>query len=209
MTAALLTFLAEAFVISLSGSLAPGPITAIAVGRGSRARHAGAWVAIGHALVEIPLMIAVFAGMARILHVPAVRSLITGLGAIVLLQMGVSMVRLARRSDVACGRDAERSPVLSGVWLSLTSPYFLLWWATVGSTLISRAAAFGLGGFVAFAAVHWDSDLGWCEFLSNLSFLGGRFFGSRFQQAVFAICGVLLCVFGVRLLVDVSARLLA
>ncbi len=203
---AMLSFLTEAFVISLSGALAPGPITAVVVGRGARSRHAGAWVAVGHGMVEIPLMAVVFAGMAQVLQWPSVRTVVSALGGAVLMQMGIAMFRLAYRADPDGGCAREPSPIRAGFWLSLTSPYFLLWWATVGASLISRAAAFGMTGFVAFAAVHWLSDLGWCEFLSNVSFLGKRFFGSRFQQLAFGLCGGLLCVFGVRLLIEALGR---
>ena len=51
----LAVFLFKAFVISLSGVLAPGPMTAAAVGHGVRSRHAGALMAVGHAVVEFPL----------------------------------------------------------------------------------------------------------------------------------------------------------
>jgi hypothetical protein len=52
-----LQFLAGAMVISLTGVMAPGPLAAVTVGKGSKAPHAGALVAVGHAVVEFPLMI--------------------------------------------------------------------------------------------------------------------------------------------------------
>jgi len=52
-------FLLEAALISLSGVLAPGPMTAVTVGEGTRSPHAGAWIAVGHGIIEIPLMIGV------------------------------------------------------------------------------------------------------------------------------------------------------
>ncbi len=55
----LLGFLFEAVLISLSGVMAPGPMTTVAVGKGSESPHAGALVAVGHAIVELPLMVAV------------------------------------------------------------------------------------------------------------------------------------------------------
>ena len=38
------------------------------------------------------------------------------------------------------------------------NPYFLLWWATVGATLISRSARFGMPGFLSLALLRWLCD---------------------------------------------------
>ena len=41
-------------------------------------------------------------------------------------------------------------------------------------------------------------DLVWFYFLSALVFRGGKFFGRRFQQIVFAVCGAFLLVLSIR-----------
>lgn len=69
----LLTFLIGAVFISLTGVMAPGPVTAVTIGEGSKSPHAGAFVAIGHGIVEFPLMIAIFYGFGYLLslsHLP-------------------------------------------------------------------------------------------------------------------------------------------
>ena len=70
----MLSFLFEATLISLSGVLAPGPITAVVVGEGNASPHAGAFVALGHGLVELPLMVAVFYGVGQVVDLPYVRA---------------------------------------------------------------------------------------------------------------------------------------
>ncbi|MDY6966328.1 MAG: LysE family transporter [Halobacteriota archaeon] len=53
--------------------MAPGPVTAVTIGEGSKSPHAGAFVAIGHGIVEFPLMIAIFYGFGYLLslsHLP-------------------------------------------------------------------------------------------------------------------------------------------
>jgi threonine/homoserine/homoserine lactone efflux protein len=49
--------------ISLSGVMAPGPITAATLVAGERNRHAGAWVCIGHIAVELPLILILATGL--------------------------------------------------------------------------------------------------------------------------------------------------
>ena len=63
---ALLEFLAGAVVISLSGVMAPGPVTTAALAAGARQRHAGALMALGHAVVEFPLMLLIIGGMGKL-----------------------------------------------------------------------------------------------------------------------------------------------
>ena len=53
----LVTFLASASVISLSGVLAPGALTAATIAAGARRRWAGTMVAVGHGIVELPAAI--------------------------------------------------------------------------------------------------------------------------------------------------------
>lgn len=197
----LFAFLAEATLISLSGVLAPGPITAVAVGKGSRSPHAGAWVAVGHGLVEFPVMVAVFFGVGYLMELSTVRAGIALAGGALLLAMGLGMLRGLKTVEVETSRDT-RSPVLAGALLSLGNPYFLVWWATVGAALVIRSVGFGVVGFILFAVLHWLCDFIWSYFLSSLSFKGGAFFGKRFQQVVFAGCGAFLLFSGGKLLLD-------
>ena len=192
-------FLFEAVLVSLSGVMAPGPITSITVGYGSKDPRAGAWVAVGHGLVEFPLMAAVFLGVGAVMDLVWVRIGISIIGGAFLLYLGVSMLRNMNTSKIS-GAQSSRSPLAAGVVLSIGNPYFLIWWATVGAGLILRSTEFGWIGFAAFAVGHWLCDLGWDAFLSNLSFRGGQFFGKRFQQVIFAISGGFLLFYSGRLL---------
>jgi threonine/homoserine/homoserine lactone efflux protein len=201
-------FLAEAIVISLSGVMAPGPVTATVVGKGSHSPHAGPLVAIGHGIVEIPLMIAVFFGVGKLFGIPHLQAAIAVIGGAFMVVMGIGMLRSASQSASGAGEHA-RSPLMAGILLSLGNPYFLVWWATVGAALIARSFEFGVIGFILLAAAHWLCDLIWSTFLSVLSFKGGQFFGRSFQRAIFVVCGVLLLIFSVRLVTGALASLMA
>lgn len=194
-------FLVEAMLISLSGTIAPGPITATVVGRGSKSPHAGALVAIGHGIVEIPLMVAVFYGIGQLFDLPYVKTGIALVGGLFLLVMGVGMLRSIKQGEIDPSEQG-RTPVLAGIVLSVGNPYFLVWWATVGAALVLRSVEFGVWAFVAFGLLHWLCDFVWSYFLSALSFKGGQFFGRWFQQAIFLGCGGMLLFFGVRLMTD-------
>ncbi len=204
---AFIGFLAQAVLISLSGVMAPGPVTAVTVGKGSRSPHAGALVAVGHGVVELPLMVAIFYGLGRLIELPNVKAGIGLVGGLLLLAMGADMFRSMNKAEVTA-RASEGSSLVAGMLLSIGSPYFIVWWATVGAALIIRSVGFGLAGFLVFALVHWLCDFVWYYFLSALSYKGGQFFGRIFQKVIFAVCGTALLFFGTTFLVD-SVRTLA
>ena len=135
-------FLAGAMVISLTGVMAPGPLVAVTVGKGSGNQHAGALVALGHGIVEFPLMIAIYFGFGYLFGLPYVKQAIGIAGGGFLLFMAVGMFRSIRGGEVAAAADG-RSPVAAGAVLSAANPYFLIWWATIGATMAMQAAGFG------------------------------------------------------------------
>ena len=196
-----LAFLIQAVIISLSGVMAPGPMTAITIGRGSESPHAGAWVAIGHGIIEFPLMIAVFYGFGYLINLPNVKEIIGIVGGLFLLFMGISMFLNFNTTEVRSNRYTQ-SPIVAGALLSLGNPYFVIWWATIGAALILQSARFGIIWFGIFAVLHWLCDFLWCYFLSALSFKGGRFFGRQFQKIVFTICGIFLIFLSGKFVLD-------
>jgi threonine/homoserine/homoserine lactone efflux protein len=203
---ALTIFLLEAALISLSGVMSPGPVTATSVGQGSESPHVGALLAIGHGFVGVPLMVAVYYGAGPLLDLAYVKEVIAAVGGLFLLYMGIGMLKSARGEEILSGQSSRR-PIVAGIVLSLGNPFFLVWWATVGVMLVFRSMEFGLLGFALFALVHLLCDLAWNYFLSVLSFKGGKLFGRGFQRTVFSVCGLLLLFFSGRLILAATGEL--
>lgn len=193
---ALLLFLLQVFVISLSGVMAPGPVTAAAIAMGARSRFAGALIAVGHGVVEFPLIILIVLGAGRVLKLPAAQIGIGLAGGIILLVMGIGMLRAVCSAEQSEGRLVGSTPILTGILLTATQPYFLLWWATVGLALATTAAGLGIWAFVLFAMVHWLCDFVWLSVLSWASFKGSTVLGPRIARIVLLICAMALIVFG-------------
>ncbi len=197
----MLLFLLQAVIISLTGVLAPGPITAATVGSGTRSPHAGALVAFGHGIVEFPLMALIYFGIGDFLRIEMVRAGTFTLGGAFLLFMGFDMLKSIRNAGEIDHTGASK-PLSAGIFLSLGNAYFLVWWATVGASLITKAVTFGLAGVMIFAVVHWSCDFVWFYFLSAASYKGKHIFGVLFQKTVFAVCGSFLLLFGTLFLKD-------
>ena len=205
---ALLTFILTIVGISLSGVMAPGPITAATLAAGERNRHAGAWICVGHVAVELPLIILLAAGLGTFLEAKGVRAGIGLVGGVLLVMMGVQLLASLRRAETGSTAQVQRHPFWIGVVLSGANPYFLLWWATVGLTLTGRAMEFGILALILFALVHWLCDLGWLEVLSFAGFKGSAF-GRRSQTIISLICAAMLLGFGVKFVWDAGIGLLA
>ena len=194
-------FLIQTFIISLTGVMAPGPVTAVTVGTGTKTPHAGALIAIGHGIVEFPLMALIYYGLGHILSLAPVKASIFSLGGLFLLLMGFDMLRSIKTAGPV-SNTYSKTPLAAGMLLSMGNAYFLIWWATVGASLITKAVTFGIFGTMLFALVHWSCDLAWLYFLSAVAYTGGKIIGIRFQKIVFAVCGAFLLVFSVLFLAD-------
>ncbi len=204
----LLFFLIEVVVISLSGVMAPGPVTAAAIGMGTRSRYAGALIAVGHGIVEFPLMILIVLGMGRILKLPAAQIVIGLAGGIFLLIIAIQMLRSLRSAEKQQAQVTKSAPVLAGIILSAGNPYFLLWWATIGLALATTATGIGTWAFVVFAIVHWLCDLVWLSALSWASFKGSVLLGPRGLRIVLMICSAALFAFGLFFIYNAAKILL-
>jgi threonine/homoserine/homoserine lactone efflux protein len=199
----LILFLLTIVGISLSGVMSPGPITAATLAAGARNRRAGSWICAGHVAVELPLILLVAAGFGTFLGWRSIRSAIGLVGGALMLLMGVQLLASLRQSQNAASPSAERHPFWIGVVLSIANPYFLLWWATVGFSLIGQALDFGVLAVVLFAIAHWMCDLGWLEALSYAGFRGSSF-GIRGEKIISLVCALMLLGFGLQFIVKAA-----
>ena len=195
-------FIISAVAISLSGVMAPGPITAATLAEGSRARHAGAVIGLGHVIVELPLILLLVAGMGAIFESPGVQLGIGLAGGAVLVLMGLQLLFAAPTPHIDPQVPVHRHPLLTGMVLTAANPYFLVWWATVGLALTSRSLQYGLVALVLFVLAHWACDIGWLAVLTWAGFKGTEVFGRRAQTVVSAVCGTVLLGFGLKFLYD-------
>jgi threonine/homoserine/homoserine lactone efflux protein len=185
------------FLIGLTGALAPGPTLVATI----NASLKGGWsmgprVTLGHAAVEILMVLLIMAGFALVIGDHAV--LIGGIGGLALIIFGMLTLRDARSAVLPLtGEQAEIvHPVLAGAVTSISNPYFWIWWFTVGSALIIGAYTGGVVLVIAFIAGHWAADLGWFTLVS-VSVHRGRFvLGERTYRWILGSCGLFLIVFG-------------
>lgn len=203
-----LLFLLQVFVISFSGAMQPGPVTATAIAIGGRNRYAGTLIALGHAIVEFPLMVLIMLGIGKVLKSSKFQIVIGLAGGIVLLIMAITMLISLKVKESSQEKTVRDKPVLAGLILSAGNPYFLLWWATIGLALATTAIGFGIWAFALFALVHWLCDCLWLQALSWASFKGSALLGPRTQRIVLMVCSIALLAFGLMFLCKAAATLI-
>jgi threonine/homoserine/homoserine lactone efflux protein len=204
---AILTFLGTVFVISLSGVMSPGVVTAATISMGARNRLAGTLMAFGHGIVEIPLMVLLLFGVGRLLQLPPVDITIGLAGGAFLIFMAAGMVKDLKRTGDVDVSFVKGGPLTAGIVLTGANPYFLIWWATAGLMLITRATQLGALAFVLMAVVHWSCDLVWLTILSWASFKGTSLLGPSRRRIVLLVCAVALFAFGLYFIGDKAVRL--
>lgn len=200
METSLSLFLLSAAGISLTGVMLPGPMTAATIAKGYSDRHAGIWIATGHAVIEIPLIVIIYAliyfGAEHFIQSSTVEIGIYLAGGLVLLYLGFRMFRATgKTADMVGGLPS--SSLLTGIIITGTNPAFYIWWATVGAALITGAVKFGTIGIVLFGVVHLPCDFAWSEFLSVSTYGSKRWWTQKVRRVVFRVCALVLAGFGI------------
>ena len=176
-------FLASVVLISLSGVLMPGPLFAVTIEKASKRKTAGALIAVGHGIVEFPLMFAIFFVISQF-KIPSFVQITVGLvGGLLMIFMGIQSFR-KRNKTAEAPVSSSRDSVLAGIYTSAVNAGFILWWLTIGTTLILNAQLFGLIGFSLFAGVHWLCDFSWYTGIALAIFKSQQLWSQRWNQQV-------------------------
>jgi threonine/homoserine/homoserine lactone efflux protein len=192
---------ASVMLISLSGVMMPGPMFAVTLAKSYKSPWAGAQMALGHAVVEVPLILLIRFGFSSFFQRTAVQFSLSIIGGAMIVWLGVSMF-MARAKVVREGQNSPYSAFVAGIVMSALNPFFLLWWATVGVTLIMKFDSYGATGLGVMAGVHWACDLLWLSFVSFSIFKTRSFISPRWQEWLFIIISLLLVFFGFRFIIS-------
>ena len=203
-------FFGFVIVISLSGVMTPGPVFAAAVAKGYKDKMAGIKIAVGHGVVEFPLMLLIAViglGAEQLFEEPGVKLGIGLVGGILLIFLGVTMIR--SRKEIAEGGEGQINwnATTAGILTTSANPYFFIWWATVGVALILNAQWFGPIVVVVFAVVHWSCDLAWYSFTSFAVYRTKHLWTPLVHEIVFGICGAIMVLFGLYFIIGPTAEI--
>lgn len=200
----LLGLFGTSLIVGLSGAMTPGPMLTATIAQSMRRGwSAGPLMVLGHGLLEFVLILALVAGLAGYLTRPVVSTIISLVGGAFLLYLGCSMTRQAASgrmnlygADESGPEPQGLHPVAAGVLISISNPYWILWWATVGLMYLTMSLQMGGSGLMVFFSGHITGDLLWFGLISGLVTGGRRFLNQRAYNYIIMICGLLLMTIG-------------
>jgi threonine/homoserine/homoserine lactone efflux protein len=193
----LLAALGTVVITSLSGVMMPGPMFAVTLAKSMKSPWAGVLVSLGHAVVEVPIILLVYFGLAQFFQKDIVQLVLGVLGGGMIVWMAVGLFR-ARRQMAREGKDTSYNAFVAGILMSGLNPFFLVWWVTVGTLLLMNFLdAVGSWGLPFFIVVHWLCDLVWLSLVSFTVYRTHSFWGERVQEWVFIVLSLALLYFGV------------
>ena len=205
----LFDFIATVVVVTASGALAPGPLSFGILMQGSKqGARSGFSCAIGHTLVEFPLVLALAFGLLAAASQPMIKNVIGLVGGLGLIGFGILQIyqTVKTRGDSSGTSKTSRLPASSlvlGFALTGLNPYFILWWLTIGSVLIVQALAFAaiVGVLIMYVSHVWMDY----AFLSSLAYFakkGKNIVGSRYYKLVLIAFGLILVYYGLSFTLD-------
>ena len=195
-------FLGLVIVISASGVMSPGPLFAANIMYGLReGKISGIKMAVGHTIVEFPLILLLGIGFFSIDAIPEIRTVITISGAIGLFGFAVLQIRSVTKQKFNLETRSGQGPFVAGIVLSALNPFFIIWWLTIGLVLISESIQiFGIIGIVILFLFHIWMDYAWLFTIATFSSKAKNYLSKRNFKIIIIGLSVVLIYFGISFL---------
>lgn len=195
----------SALTVGFSGAMMPGSLLTYTLQQSLKSgARAGILISIGHAVLELGLILLILLGLGAVLQSDVAQAVIGLAGGALLIVMGIQMVLGALRGSVRIKAGDEQNKAknyklaLSGALISAANPYFLLWWAVIGMGFIMKSyAALGLGGVAVYYFGHITADFIWYVSISAVIAKTRTFIKEKPYRVLIACLGGLLIYFGV------------
>lgn len=197
----------QIILVSVSGVLSPGPLFFANL---VLSKKGGFWsgikIAIGHTIVELPVIILYSIPLIIFSYQNLTFSIIkviSFIGGISLLAFGILFVVKAISKNDTRNYIVKSSwiqkPILAGIVFTGVNPFFFLWWITVGIKLISDSIAM-LGypiGIAFLFLVHVWMDYAWLGLSSYFASRGIRVIRSYYHKFVILLLTIPLFYYGI------------
>lgn len=199
----------QSLLIGYSGAVMPGSLLTYTIEKSMKSgAKAGLMISVGHALLELVLVVLLFLGVGSYLGTTHAKILIGLIGGIILVFSGFSMIKDTYSKKVTI--DIKSVPgnkkgnvLIGGALISASNPYFIVWWAAVGLGLIMNAYnIFGLIGIAIFYLGHILSDITWYVFVSAIIGKTRNFINLKVHKIIITILGIGLIGFGISFIVS-------
>jgi threonine/homoserine/homoserine lactone efflux protein len=182
----------------------PGPLLGLTIDTGiKKGFKGGIMIALGHALLDLLTMILLMLGLKELMTNSMVTAFIGVFGGGVLVYMGITMVIQVHKNQVSL--DTVESEGLNTKWhylmikgatVSISNPYYIIWWASVGLALVLSATSLGFIGVVLVYLGHITSDLVWFGFVAYTMHKSQKIMSPKVYKGIILGIGLFVACFG-------------
>ena len=204
------------FLIALTGAMAPGPVLTFTIYKSVQKRGylAGFFIILGHATLEFGIICLLLLGASLFLRDILILTIIGVVGGIFLVIFGILVIRDTIKNPLkfdfqsieeADIKGFKGNSFLGGIYISLSNPFFLMWWAIIG---LSFMINFGISfenptGLLLFFLGHELGDLAFYVPISIFVYIGGKSLNPKIFKYVLIGCGVFMIGFGIFLAINI------
>ena len=207
------------FLVALTGAMSPGPLLTYTIIKSAQTNKRGylmgLWIITGHAILEMGIIILLLFGFSFVLKNIAVVRFIGVSGGLILILFGASIIRDIFNGNISTnflnsrdepGKDPGmtenkgiENPVIGGIMVSMSNPYWWVWWATIGfAFMIQFDISFKKWPkLLAFFLGHEAGDLIWYLLVSTLAFFGLRHMNRKAYYGILMFCALFMVLFGI------------
>ena len=179
--------LVASFLVGLTGAVSPGPMSASILGMShKRPLLSTVGLVAGHGIVEAFIIVGIIFGLRSL----PFQTGIALIGCATIVILGVVQFMTEPERQAARAGDA-RAPFVAGIVLTLSNPYWWIWWLTFGAGFLALQPA-----YAAFFVGHISADLVWFGILAFTASRGAAILGEKYRWVVKG-SGAAMAAFGV------------
>ena len=199
------SFAIMVIAISASGVMSPGPLFSANIIYGIReGKIAGLKIAVGHTIVEFPLIIFLGTGILTSNILPEFRIIVAIIGALGLFGFAGLQIRGILKKKFQRNLKPTRGPILAGIFLSALNPFFIIWWLTIGFKLITESIElWGFFGIIILFLVHIWMDYVWLYIVAFFASKTSNLLSNRNYKILIISLTMILIYFGIEFLREI------
>lgn len=201
----IIEFALTVILISASGVMMPGPLFAANLVYGLRdGGKAGIKMAIGHTIIELPLVIFLGIGVLSFKIFPEFVVLISIFGAITLFIFAGIQIKIVIGNKNKNLFIKKQNTIVTGIILSAFNPFLIIWWLSVGFKLISDAIIiWSFFGIIIVFLFHIWMDFVWLYLVAHLASKSSKILSNNNYKILIVGLSCILVYFGISFIVDI------
>jgi threonine/homoserine/homoserine lactone efflux protein len=199
------------FLVALTGALYPGPLLTFTIYKSLKQKRGyieAIYILLGHATIEFTLIIALLAGASFFIHNIVFLTFVGVIGGMMLIIYGIFTIKGVLKTDFEMDFTLEDNMIkgykgnsyVGGILVSLSNPFWMLWWAGTGFSLMFVRFNITLlmpMEILIFFLGHELGDIVWYLPISIFVYYGGKSLNPKIYKYILIVSGAFMIVFGI------------